>query len=114
MALWRRNIHLRRYRQIAGVFVRHGLGFLVDILGIERYVPWCDRLPGPPGRGEALTRPARLRIALGELGTTFIKLGQILSTRAAFLPSTGSPTNSHALKRRSLARMMTPRPLQLP
>ena len=34
----------------------------------------------------AAARPAHLRLALEELGTTFIKLGQILSTRADLLP----------------------------
>ena len=37
------------------------------------------------GRIGDLSKPARLREALTELGTTFIKLGQILSTRPDLL-----------------------------
>lgn len=82
----RKNAHLRRYRQIAEVLVRHGLGFIVGIVGLERFLPFPRGLLGLPAPPGAPSPPARLRMALEELGTTFIKLGQILSTRADLLP----------------------------
>ena len=33
-----RPAHLNRYRQIASALVRHGLGYLLDFLGLERFV----------------------------------------------------------------------------
>jgi ubiquinone biosynthesis protein len=86
VAIWRKNVHFSRYREIADVLVRHGLGFLVDILGLDRFVPFHLGPFPPPPRGERFSRPERVRLALEELGTTFIKLGQILSTRADLLP----------------------------
>ena len=59
-----------RYRQITQVLARHGLGFL--LAGRRR-----QDLP---------SRPQHVREALEELGATFIKFGQILSTRADLLP----------------------------
>ena len=77
---------LNRSRQIADTLVRHGLGYLVGILGLERFVPFHRGLLGHPRRDVPYTRPEHLRMALEELGAMFIKLGQILSTRADLLP----------------------------
>lgn len=79
-------MHLKRYRQIAEVLIRHGLGQLVDVLRLKRFVPFHqdDRGQGPAA--ESHSQPERVRLALEELGATFIKFGQILSTRADLLP----------------------------
>ncbi len=82
---WRKELHLDRSRQISGVLVRHGWDYIVDTLGLARFAP-VDTLLGHPHQQGSLTRPEHLRMALEEMGTTFIKLGQILSTRADLLP----------------------------
>jgi ubiquinone biosynthesis protein len=66
------------------VLARHGLGFLISITGLERFVP-LQRLFNRRYE-QPLSRPEHVRKALEELGPTFIKLGQILSTRADLLP----------------------------
>jgi len=79
--------HLRRYRQIAEILADHGFGaFLTQIglserLNLPRWV--MRRKPAPE---ETLTHARRLRLTLEELGPTFVKLGQILSTRSDLLP----------------------------
>ena len=80
--------HFRRYREIASVFLRHGLSFAFDHLGPE----W--RPLGRAFRPRRAAAPllaaqdlaANLRQALEELGPTFVKFGQILSTRPDLLP----------------------------
>jgi ubiquinone biosynthesis protein len=69
-----------RYREVLRVLVRYGFGFIVG----GRF-PFSRR-QSEADVAEALSRPSRLRAALEELGTTFIKIGQILSTRPDLLP----------------------------
>jgi ubiquinone biosynthesis protein len=79
---------LNRLRQIAAAVARHGFGAylersrLKDLLGREATPPTPGELPRPDRK-----TAARFRQLLAELGTTFIKLGQLLSTRPDFLPS---------------------------
>jgi ubiquinone biosynthesis protein len=70
-----------RERQIAEVLGRYKLSQLADALGLERLVNAVGGVTGrePP---KPHTEAERLRLALEELGPTFVKLGQLLSTRS--------------------------------
>ena len=73
----RRNTH--RFRQIASVAVRYGLADQLRKMPGRRMQQW---LRGSAGQSIVdLSTPVRIRLALSELGTTFIKFGQMLSTR---------------------------------
>ncbi len=76
--------HVQRYREIAGVLLKHGFGDLVTRLGLHRHLPFAKRHAGGPP-DEPMTRARRIRLALDELGCTFVKLGQFLSTRRDLL-----------------------------
>lgn len=80
------NRSTRRYREVARVLSRHGLGYLVSQLGLGHLVPFHWGLLGHRRRGLPYTQAEHLRLAFEELGATAIKLGQILSTRADLLP----------------------------
>lgn len=82
--------HLNRYRQIVTILLRHGLGDLVARLGLHKYLGTSKRIitkrdkASPP---VSLTREKRLTIILQELGVSFVKLGQIASTRPDLVPA---------------------------
>lgn len=79
--------HLKRYRQIVLVFVKHGFGSLLDRWGIFAYLDMRKKilLKKNAGPVKKFSLAERLRLALEELGPTFVKLGQILSTRPDIL-----------------------------
>ena len=80
--------HLNRYRQILGILFKYGFGDLVELLRIDQYIEIGLQLISKKGRErvEKLTRAERVRMAFEELGPTYIKLGQALSTRPDLIP----------------------------
>jgi ubiquinone biosynthesis protein len=80
--------HAKRYQEILHVLIKYGFGDLVDALNIKEHIDIViEKVSGhEPERLDKLSRPERVRMTLEELGPTFVKLGQILSTRADLIP----------------------------
>ncbi|WP_127532635.1 ABC1 kinase family protein [Paenibacillus kobensis] len=87
IGIGRRIRHLQRYRDIAKAFVRNGFGFLVKELGLTERFPLSSLRSADTDGAGMKTTGERIRLFLEELGPTFIKIGQIASTRPDLLPA---------------------------
>jgi ubiquinone biosynthesis protein len=73
--------HLNRYRQIAWLSIKYGRSDLVKSTGLEETLEAEQKVtPKEAAKGEELAKD------LEQLGPTFVKLGQLLSTRVELLP----------------------------
>ena len=75
---------LGRLKEILGVMVRHGFGDTVRRLGLADRLERAGQVLNWPHAAELarLEPPVQVRLALEELGPTFVKFGQILAGRA--------------------------------
>ena len=78
---------LSRLREISSVLIRHGLGDLVRRTGLASALERAGQILhwGEAGKSAEIEPQERFRRSLEELGPTFVKLGQILSTRPDLL-----------------------------
>jgi ubiquinone biosynthesis protein len=77
--------NLGRLSEIAQVAVRHGFGYFFERHRLTDLLPWHEKL-APMRDGEGSDRGRHLREMLDELGPTFDKFGQLLSTRPDVVP----------------------------
>lgn len=79
---------LPRLHEITSVLIRYGWGDFVRLLGIANLLERAGRLLHWKTTNEItqLDLPVRIRLALTELGPSFVKLGQILATRVDVFP----------------------------
>ena len=79
---------LRRWREVQAILLRYGFDLLIDreeIKEVRRFLQ--DRLGLSLGEFNDRSLPERVRLMLQELGPTYVKVGQIVSSRSDLLPA---------------------------
>jgi ubiquinone biosynthesis protein len=77
-----------RLQQVYNVFMRYGMDMLFDrgLLGdFRRFMQ--EKIYDPPQPLEHLSLPVKTRLMLQELGPTYVKMGQLISSQAQVLPA---------------------------
>jgi len=72
-----RKRRINRLRYITNVFIKHGFGYVFSSTPLVRFKRFSEN---------RINRGTRLKNALEELGTTFIKMGQLLANRPDLVP----------------------------
>ncbi|MBB5325886.1 ubiquinone biosynthesis protein [Anoxybacillus tepidamans] len=82
----KRMRHMSRYRDIAVALLRHGFEMVVEEIGFSQLLSLPQRLRVDKKEKNEKTIGERIRLVLEELGPTFVKLGQLASTRPDLIP----------------------------
>ena len=85
-SLIRRRKELVRFRYVMAVLLRHGFGYVVYRLRLGEYLPLGKRFARREAEEKRISFGERLRLVCEELGPTFVKFGQLLSTRPDIIP----------------------------
>lgn len=80
--------NIQRLRQIITILVKHGFYPIIERIHLTKLISLPQRILGKKASAEqaAVSFAVRTRLAFEELGPTFIKFGQIVSTRPDILP----------------------------
>ncbi len=79
--------HIQRYRDIVYTFTKYGFGFMMKELGLLDLLSIPKRVFVEGNKSlNSKSTGERIRMFLEELGPTFIKIGQIASTRPDIIP----------------------------
>jgi ubiquinone biosynthesis protein len=90
MVMFDRHLrHLGRYRDVVFALIRNGFGFIARDLGLMDLFSMQKRKMAEediPAQASVSNRAERIRRFLEDMGPTFVKLGQLISTRSDILP----------------------------
>lgn len=82
----KKYVNIKRVQDIVRILAKYGFSDLLETLQIHRILGYARKMGLVSQEFAILPRQERLKLAAEELGPTFIKLGQILSTRDDILP----------------------------